>query len=102
VTAPDDPTETPGLQAERTVLAYWRTELAAFVVALLVVRQASAGAERAVVAVTSGLAIVALTMAGVWRRRLILAGATGAAPRSTLIMTAAVALLQLLALVVVL
>jgi len=30
-----------GLQAERTVLAHWRTELAAVVAALLILRQAA-------------------------------------------------------------
>ena len=90
-----------GLQAERTVLAHWRTELAAAVVAMLILRQASSGGERAAIAVATGVAVTVLAVAGYRRQRRLVAGATEASPRTVVGIAVAVVLLQVAALVVV-
>ena len=91
-----------GLQAERTVLAHWRTGLAAVVVALLILRQASAGAERAVVAAATGAALALLAVAVSRRQRRLVEGRTAASVPTVVGIAVAVAVLQLAALVVVL
>jgi uncharacterized membrane protein YidH (DUF202 family) len=71
-----------GLQAERTVLAWWRTTLAVTATAVLIARTADAGAERwiAVPLTITGVLLVVLSAA---RRRLAITGEAVAAPSVT-------------------
>ena len=90
-----------GRQVERTILAHWRTQLATLAVAVLIVRQAGAGVERAV-AVTVMVVLVAATAGiGLHRRRHLVTGATGAAPRMIGAILLVVVAMQLVALVLV-
>jgi len=98
----DSAEEGRGLQAERTVLAHWRTDLAAVVVAMLVVRQATPGTERLVVLVLAVGSVAIVTAAGLLRQRRLLAGGADAAPWTVATIAAAVAVLQAAALAVVL
>lgn len=91
-----------GRQAERTILAHWRTQLATVAVALLIVRQASPGLERGL-AVGAVVVLVGATAAvGVHRQRRLVAGATAAAPRTAAAILFLVVALQVVALALVL
>ena len=91
-----------GRQAERTVLSYWRTELAAMVVAMLLIREASPGGERAVVAVAVALAVAVTVGASSRRQRRLLAGRTAADPTAVLAIAGTVTVLQVVAITVIL
>ena len=93
-----------GLQPERTVLAHARTVLALVVVAMLVVRQADGGGERVAVAVLAAAAVVMATTSSLVRQRELRTTRTGHASSVIVLgaLTAAVAILELLAVLVVL
>jgi hypothetical protein len=91
-----------GRQVERTILAHWRTQLATLAVAVLIVRQAEGGLERAVAATLVVVLVAATAGIGLHRRRRLVAGATGPAPRVTGAILLVVVALQLVALVLVL
>jgi len=93
-----------GLQPERTVLAHARTVLAVVVVAMLIVRQADGGTERVVVALVAAGAVVAATVASLARQRELRATpvAHSSSPLELGAMSVAVAVLQVLAVMVVL
>jgi hypothetical protein len=95
-------TPDPARQAERTVLAHWRTELSAVAVTGLIARQAEAGAERLTVVVVGGLALVGLVWIGWLRQRRLTEPDPPAAPRAIGLTVSALLVLQVLALVVVL
>ena len=93
-----------GLQPERTALAHVRTVLALVAVAMLVVRQADGGGERVAVAALAGAAIVMATTSSLVRQRELRTKRTGHGPSVIVLgaLTAAVAILELLAVLVVL
>jgi hypothetical protein len=93
-----------GLQPERTALAHARTVLALVVVAMLVVRQADAGGERVVVAVLAGAAVVIATTSSLVRQRELRTTHTvrESSPLELGALAVAVAVLQVLAVLVVL
>ncbi len=93
-----------GLQPERTALAHARTVLALVAVAMLVVRQADGGGERLVVAVLAGAAIVLATTSSLVRQRELRTTRVGHPPSPLELgaMALAVAVLQVLAVLVVL
>jgi uncharacterized membrane protein YidH (DUF202 family) len=93
-----------GLQAERTILAYGRTQLVSVVVALLVVRDDHAGARHTVaVALAVGAVALVCVAAALRQRRLRLSALDAGSPgRTTASITVAVTLLQAMALVIVL
>jgi hypothetical protein len=91
-----------GYQAERTVLAHWRTQLACLAVTALTILRSSPGAERWVVSALAGAALAVVVGTGVRRQRRLLAGATRAEQATVLAITGATAVLQVSALVVVL
>jgi hypothetical protein len=103
VTAPDEPAALieHGRQAERTVLAHWRTQLAAAVVAMLMVRQAAPGWQRWAVAIAVAAAVGVVVVSAVRRQRRLLGGATDADPVTVRAIAAAIAVLQLVAIAVV-
>jgi uncharacterized membrane protein len=100
VNAPTD----RGLQPERTALAHARTVLALVAVAMLVVRQADGGTERLVVVLLAAAAVVLATTSSLIRQRELRVTRTGHASSVAVLgaLALAVALLQLLAVVVVL
>jgi hypothetical protein len=104
VTAPEEPAALGehGRQAERTVLAHWRTQLAAVVVAMLMVRQAEPGGERWAVAGTAAVAVAIVVVAAFRRQRQLVGGLTSADPVTVHAIAGAVVVLQLAALAVVL
>lgn len=89
-----------GLQAERTVLAHWRTALATTVAALLVVRSSTPGPERAIVVAATVIAVVTVAVVGYRRQQALVAGRTGASPRTVLAVAGAVVALQVAAVAV--
>jgi hypothetical protein len=89
-------------QAERTVLAHWRTELAAVAVTGLIARQAGHGVERVVVVIVGGLALIGMIWIGWLRQRRLAQPDPTAAPHVVALTVAALLVLQVLALVVVL
>jgi hypothetical protein len=91
-----------GLQAERTVLAHWRTALATVVVAVLMVRQSATGTERVVAAILAAMAVVVVSTAMIRRQRGLAAGHVTASSGTVVAVTAAVVALQLGAVIVVL
>jgi len=97
------PTER-GLQPERTALAHARTVLALVAVAMLIVRQADGGTERAVVVVLAAAAVVVATTSSLVRQRELRTTRTGHASSVAVLgsLAVAVAVLQLLAALVVL
>jgi uncharacterized membrane protein YidH (DUF202 family) len=68
-----------GLQAERTVLAWWRTTLAVVATAVLIARTADAGAERWI-AVPLAIGGVVLVVASAMRRRWVIMDEAVTAP----------------------
>jgi hypothetical protein len=93
-----------GLQPERTALAHVRTVLAVVAVAMLIVRQADGGTERLVVAIVAAAAVMAATVASLARQRELRATRVGhpSSPLELGAMSVAVAVLQVLAVLVVL
>jgi putative membrane protein len=93
-----------GLQPERTALAHVRTVLSLVVVAMLIVRQADDGTERVVAALLAAAAVVVATIASLARQRELRAMRVGhpSSPLELGALTVAIAVLQVLALVVVL
>lgn len=91
-----------GYQAERTVLAHWRTQLASFAVAALLILRTAPGTERWVVCPAAVLAVALVAGAGLRRQRHLLAGRTQAELLTIHMVTAAIALLQAAGLVLVL
>jgi hypothetical protein len=91
-----------GLQAERTVLAHWRTALATVVVALLMVRQSATGAERVAAVILAAMAVVVVSAAMIRRQRGLVAGHVTASRGTVVAVTTSVVALQLGAVIVVL
>jgi uncharacterized membrane protein YidH (DUF202 family) len=94
-----------GLQAERTFLAYGRTQLVGLVAALLVIRDAHTGGRHALAVVVAVSAVLVICLAaGLRQRRLIRrpGAPPDAIPRSIAALTAGVVLLQVTAMLVVL
>jgi uncharacterized membrane protein YidH (DUF202 family) len=81
----------PGLQAERTALAWSRTGLAVFVNALLALRSGWVNDETSITIL--GLALLtaagAAALCGAWRRKHLLSGRDGIAPPAIVIGAAA-------------
>jgi uncharacterized membrane protein YidH (DUF202 family) len=81
----------PGLQAERTALAWSRTGLAVFVNALLALRSGWANDETSITIL--GLALLmasgAAALCGGWRRKHLVSGRHGIAPPAIVIAAAA-------------
>ena len=96
------PVPDEGRQAERTVLAHWRTELAAVAVTTLIARQAEAGAERVAVVAVGGPVLLAMVWIGWLRQRRLARPDPPAAPLAIGLTVTALAVLQVLALVVIL
>jgi len=93
-----------GLQAERTFMAYGRTQLVAVVAALLVVHDAHTGGRHAFAVVVAVAAVLVICVAGGLRQRRLLrpSGPADATPRTIAAITAGVVLLQVTAMLVVL
>ena len=93
-----------GLQAERTFLAYGRTQLVAVVAALLVARDAHTGGRHALAVVIAVAAVLVIGVAGGLRQRRLLRPSASAdgTPRTIAAITAGVVLLQVTAMLVVL
>ena len=93
-----------GLQAERTFMAYGRTQLVAVVAALLVGHDAHSGRRHAVAVVIAMAAVLVICVAGGLRQRRLLRprGQADGTPRTIAVITAGVMLLQLTAMLVVL
>src|SRR5215204_4094467 len=90
---------TPGLQPERTVLAWWRTAFSVIVAGALIIREAIAQSAHAwVVALCAGAGGLLLVV-GIWRVRLLRRTVSAVAlPRSTgAVFVGAVVALQALA-----
>lgn len=95
-----DPVER-GLQVERTLLAHRRTQLATTVVALLLVREAEPGFERAGALVVAGLCVVLSVLIVVDRRRELRLRPPAASVRAPVMTLVAVGSLQVLGAVLV-
>jgi uncharacterized membrane protein len=93
-----------GLQAERTFLAYGRTQLLAVVAALLVAHDAHIGARHGLAVVVAVAAVLVICVAGGLRQRRLLRPSAPAdrTPRTIAAITAGVVLLQVTAMLVVL
>ncbi|WP_159910954.1 DUF202 domain-containing protein [Pantoea sp. 18069] len=82
----------PGLQAERTALAWSRTGLAMLVNALLALRAGWTGREAPITALGLVLLLAsgAIIFYGAWRRRQLLSGQAALAPSAHAVMAVAV------------
>jgi uncharacterized membrane protein YidH (DUF202 family) len=85
------PPRDPGLQAERTALAWSRTALAVFVNALLALRTGWANDETSITVLGLALLMAAAgaALCGGWRRRHLLSGRQSIAPPAIVITGAA-------------